>query len=417
MVSSACTIDRVVATALLSAAGDGGALDAGPDELTLERQWGAFAESLPLPPCADGGVLVVNTLDDTLEGGPTLSSVAAAGPTLSFREALFVASNRAGPDRIHFDATVFPPNVANVIRVTDALLPFPRVLNTCIDARGRGVIVQFDYLTSCETCSWSLGSGSQLSGLVLKGRMGKLGVDQAVVAGNRFSIAYQALQISDGAVIGPWNVFGHGAYGVRLDFYFLNLPSSIEGNFFGVEPTTHANLDLTVGITAFEPVRIADNLSNSTFQVLGTGAGVITQNQLRGFGGFPSLTVQGEGWSVSQNVLEGGVNNSLGNGPRGNSFSQNTFAGELNGDGKRAPPTDAGLGSIGGTCPENGAVEISTRSGASWVAIGTTACTGSTWSFSSSLLVAGVEARTLFTPTATLHTGPSSAPLLIPGTR
>ena len=414
LASSACTVDRVVATAR---GADAGQRDAGPDELTLEREWGVFAETLPLPPCVDGGVLLVNTVADELQGGSTLSTLAEAGPTLSFREALFLAQNSPGPHRIHFDPAVFPPNAAATIHVIDGALRFPgSLVATCIDARGRGVIVAFDFAQTCDLCTWHMGAGSQMSGMVLKGNMGKLGVGSAVIAGNRFMISYQALQIADGAVIGPWNVFGHGAYGVRLDFYFANTPARIEGNYFGVEPTTRADLGLTVGISLFQRARVSDNVSNSTLQISGAPGGTITQNQLLRLGGYPLLTVQGEGWVVSQNRLEGGANNFLGLGPNGNSFSSNIIEGSFNSDGKGAPPTDAGVGSISGTCPEAGTVEVLIRSGTTWAPMGTGSCLGATWSATSPQLTAGVEASTLFTPALTRHTGPLSPSLQVPGT-
>jgi hypothetical protein len=65
----------------------------------------------------DNGQLVVTTLDDELDGGDTSTTVDEVGGAndLSLREAMVIANNRAGPDTIIFDNTVFPPGVEKTI--------------------------------------------------------------------------------------------------------------------------------------------------------------------------------------------------------------------------------------------------------------------------------------------------------------
>lgn len=414
-----CTVDRVVA---ISGGGvDGGEVaDAGGlEELALERQWGVFADALPIRRCTDGGVLVVDTLDDLLEGGPGLNDRAAAGTTLSLREALFLATNTPGPHLVTFDPAVFPPGAATTIHVTDDALPYPGgvLVDTCIDGRGRGVIVEFAFTDRCaHFCSWALGSGSQLTGLVLKGNMGKIGVSEALVAGNRLMIAYQALQVTNGSVIGPWNVFGHGTYGVRLDFYFGANPTQvvIDGNYFGLEPTTMRGLDLRVAVTLFTGARFTNNVGNAALQLTGTEGGTVASNTLLQVGnGAPYVTVSGSGWRIGPlNHFEGSVNNFTSG---GNSFFQNVIVGAFTSTGLTAPIADAGLGSVTGACPADGTVEVYTRAGSTWAPVSSVTCTpASAWSLASPALAFGLEAGTLFTETTNGNTGPFSPTFPIP---
>lgn len=413
---ASCTVDHVVATAMAFVAIDAGAGDAGPDEATLELQWGVYAQGLPIPACNDGGVLLVDALDDDLEGGPTITTRAAAGATLSLREAIFLAANTPGPHVINFDAAVFPPNAAATIH-SDEDLAFPnqQLLDTCIDARGRGVIVEFGFTQFCQNnCAWELGPRSQMTGLVLKGNMGKMGVADALIAGNRFMITYQALQLFDGAVIGPSNVFGHGVFGVRLDFYSTSRVASVDGNFFGVEPTTGANLDLRVAISSFKPMRIIDNISFGAMQLSGDEGGTVTGNEMRGIASV--VTVQGKDWQLSQNNFVGEVHN-LTTMAIGNRFLTNTFAGIFtSGNGVTAAPTDGGVGSIEGGCPAEGQVEVYLREGTTFRPLGFAPCHSGqpTWSFSSGELARGAEAATLFTGATTKNTGAFSPSFDLP---
>lgn len=412
LVGFGCTQNRVVATTRADAGVDAGT------QLDLERGWGRFAQSLPIQACDGGAQLVVDTLDDLLEGGPLLNDRSAAGATLSLREAIFLAANTPGPHRIAFDPRVFPAGDAAVIRVSDASLRFPNqsLQNTCIDARDRGVIVEFAFPAPCEAlCMWSMGAGSQLTGLVIKGNAGKMLVGGALIAGNRFAVEYQALEAYPGAVIGPWNVFGHGDYGVRVDLSSPT-PVRIEGNFFGVEPGTLENTHLTVSAVVFDAVSFTDNTSGALLELSGAG-GEVSRNVFHKSRFDLVLTAGGAGWALGPgNIFEGGVSIVRGgsNGP-GNRLFANTFVGEVFSDGLIAPPTDGGAGSITGDCPGAGTVEVYARADATWSAVGTAGCQPSQrWALSSSVLNAGLEARTLFTDALIGQTGPFSPALVVP---
>lgn len=414
VVLASCSVDHVIAVSKSFDSTDAGT-DAGLDERTIELQWGMYAQQLSLPRCADGGVLLVDSLDDEVEGGDDMTDRAAAGATLSLREAIVLAFNTPGRHTIAFDAAVFPPNAAATIQVSQEK-NFPgALLDTCIDARGRGVIVEFQYRDFCSSnCAWSLGRGSLMVGLVLKGAMGKMGLAHAQVAGNRFMVDYQALQASDAAVVGPHNVFGHGSYGVRVDFYAGTTIASIENNFFGIEPTTGANLDLLVGLTIFRRIRAINNVSRSAMQLSGSEGGAFTQNQQLGI--TSSLIVQGSDWLVSQNTLASAINHPTQT--TGNRFIQNIYGGTYTSEaGATAPATDGGVGSLTGTCPAIGQVELYRREGAQWQPLGGTAlCRDGqpTWSITSVELVGGTETKTLFTGLVDGNTGPFSPSFAIP---
>lgn len=169
MLALGCTVDRTVATARL----DAGELEAG-SQAELDQRWGQFVATLGIAACIDGGVLTVESAGDELGGGTSLNARANAGATLPFREALFIAANSPGPHRILFDSTTFTPGSAPTIVIIDAGVPFPPPLTaTCIDARDRAVVIDFRLRTGDsqrgQPCMFSLGAGSQMTGLVING--------------------------------------------------------------------------------------------------------------------------------------------------------------------------------------------------------------------------------------------------------
>ncbi len=405
---SACSGERVVAI-------QGGA-DAGPDEVTLERQWGVYALSFAIDRCPDAGLLVVDTLADELEGGAGLNARAGAGLRLSLREALWLAANTPGQHLITFDPMVFAPSSGATISMTDDAEPFPPPLvDTCIDARGLSVIV--DFQGCARNCAWSLDRRSQMIGLVLKGDMAMMRASDAVVAGNRFMVRGVAVQAANGAVIGPSNVFGHGGTAVRIDASASGATTipSVEENSFGVEPATGADLGLGVAVSAVGRLRIINNVSNAAMELGGNEGGGLSANQLVHSGAKPPrVTLSGDGWLISQNLLGGGVENSPPAG-QGNTVIQNIIDESLVSVGAVAPPTDGGVGSVSGTCPPVvGMVELYSHLGARWSPVAFTTCEpGAEWSLTSASLVPGVEVSTLFTVTTKPNTGPFSAPLTI----
>ncbi len=86
--------------------------------------------------------LVVTGAGDELDGDPvTLADPADAGPTLSMREALTIAANRPGPDRISIDRTaVTTPITVSAAKASDAAVWAPITdADTFIDGGGARV--------------------------------------------------------------------------------------------------------------------------------------------------------------------------------------------------------------------------------------------------------------------------------------
>lgn len=417
-----CTIDRVTATRLVDErAVDAGAVaadDGGVDEASLERRWGQFSQRLAIGACTTGEALVVDTVDDTLEGGPVLTDRSKAGPTLSLREALFLAAYTVGPHRIHFDARVFPPGEAAIIHITDGSLPMPPpVMSTCIDARGRGVIIEVvtnSFSAKCPqgVCMWSLGPGSQMTGLVIKGYGDPIDISFALVAGNRFSVSNTALNASDGAIIGPWNVFGHGQNAIILDAYQQNPPvmARIDGNFFGVEPTTLVDLTLKTAFGAAGGLEFVNNVARAEITALGS-AGTISNNRFLNRGS--PVFVLGTGWQIGPgNTFVGSIVSGS------NHIFGNTVEGSIFSSGLVAPLSDARVGSVTGACVADGTVEVSIEihslSFPVWAPVGSTSCKANeTWSVESSQLRVGIRAASLFTSADGGTTGPYSTPMTI----
>jgi hypothetical protein len=92
------------------------------------------------------GLLVVNDTTDAMDGDPaSLADPADSGPTLSMREALTIANNRAGADRIIIDTTaVTTPIVVNGSPAT-ANSQWPVLTDDDTFVDGGGAAVRWDY--------------------------------------------------------------------------------------------------------------------------------------------------------------------------------------------------------------------------------------------------------------------------------
>ncbi len=231
----------------------------GVDEGCVE--WPAFVESLDVPDCPAAPVLTVDTTADQLDGATAdLTDRSAAGAELSFREALWIASNRPGRDTIRFDQDAFPRSLPTpiVLRVD---LPFP--LNTaqvCIDGRGNDVVVRWDG-DGPTPAIWRLAEDSLQVGLTLYDMPFELEAYDSQVAGCRFA--------TDGKVLRPgsrpWSIdvvdslFGPGnvvAETVRV----AGSDVRIDGNYFGYDPATRYAIPLGTGVDMRFPAELCDNV-------------------------------------------------------------------------------------------------------------------------------------------------------------
>lgn len=239
--------------------------------------WGEYAATLDVPKCPDGEVLLVDTLDDELEGGPVLASRDQAGALLSFREALTIAANRGGPHSVYFDPEVFPADGTQVVLLRRNL-PFPpRLSQICIDGRHRGVTFAWEPSidTGCEACVWDLHEGSLQVGISLRDVPWALTVWGGHLAGCRVSSVYP-INIGSGAKLGPGNVVGPLGSGPGVLVLNSMGLQTIKDNFFGYDPTTgHVLTPLAAGIAGSGAVNMTGNVvlaSVNYFDRLGDGS-------------------------------------------------------------------------------------------------------------------------------------------------
>lgn len=232
--------------------------DGGVDGGTfVSMPWGTYAASLDVPACPPGAPLLVNTTEEGVDGDFT--DPAQTGPTLSFLQALRIATNRSGPDTITFDADVFPLRNPGVIRLSgDAKLTY--LQQTCIDGRDRGVIIEWATSNSCTDCIWGLTNDSLQVGLTLRSAPGPLSVrGGSQVAGCFLDGEFPSADVANGTV-GPGNVLT-GTLGciVRFD------DSTVKGNFFGYDPTTQTRMKpgLQAGLQLFGNAEVAENTFSS----------------------------------------------------------------------------------------------------------------------------------------------------------
>ena len=88
---------------------------------------------------------------DRMAGPPTMSSLADLPPGttgLALREALAIAANHAGPDRIDFDPAVFPAAAPQAIAIDTPLVVAGD--GTTVDASAAGVVIAPSSATPIE---------------------------------------------------------------------------------------------------------------------------------------------------------------------------------------------------------------------------------------------------------------------------
>lgn len=213
--------------------------------------WGTHAATLAVADCAalsDGRapLVVDSTGDFLLDGGASLTD--PGGQPLSLRQAMTIAANRPGLDVILFEPTRFPPEAPATISLVSFSLPL-QVGPMCIDARNRGVVIEFDEGSNF----WPLEPGSLQVGLTFLNAAQRQFVRGAQVAGCRFGTDGLAeyrpqsswnVQVTGDSIIGPGNVFV-GNTGVRV---FGGPKTVITENTFGYDPLTGVTLPMSSGI-------------------------------------------------------------------------------------------------------------------------------------------------------------------------
>jgi len=224
------------------------------DGVSSPEPWGRWTQALAIAPCAVGAELVVNTTGQELEGGSTLADPANAGSTLSFVEAITIAVNRGGTNTILFDPAVFPIENPTPIQL-DGTVSFPmsQAQGTCIDGRGRGVVIEWSGGGDMPLSVWGLGTGSRMIGLTLLGVPFEISVFDAEVAGCRIDTDGFAIR---NAVNGrPWSLettrseFGPGNVMAGSTLRAWS-DSIIHDSYFGVDPITRATFESSTGIHA-----------------------------------------------------------------------------------------------------------------------------------------------------------------------
>lgn len=258
-----------------------------PDASVPQIRWGDYAATLDVPKCPDGGILLVDRLDDEFEGGRSLSSRDLAGAHLSFREAITIASNRGGPHSILFDEEVFPVDGGQVVLLRRDLFIPPLLTQTCIDGRHRGVTFAWEPSISvgCPNCSWELGEGSLLVGITMQDIPWTLTIrGGGQVAGCRLNGEY-AINLHSASKFGPGNVLGPFGPEIAVQS-FSGAPLTIEGNFIGYDPTTGRLLTpFRTGITGAGPLNMTANVVLAIANFFGRPSGsTITHNA---FGAIP----------------------------------------------------------------------------------------------------------------------------------
>ena len=418
--------------ALFSSSADAGLVDAGRPIVP----WGTWTASLPVPACPNANTLIVTTVADEPVGAThpweAFASAAEAGPSMSFREAMWVAANHPGPDTIVFDAASFPPDAPATIELAN--LPMPQNLSDlCLDGRGRGVVLHWGPESVGSPGNvWRVGPSSLMVGLVIATVPFRFSVTAGgQVAGCRFRVddpraagdGFFSLDMS-GGVIGPGNVFaGPGGLSVSAP----SIRSEIIGNYFGIDPRTRATFILNRGAMLWSSIVGEVVFRENLFSLSSSGVGieapfgaaagarlVVEQNTLTGASRAISTVLLrgriGPDNLIYDNAVAIDVTSSTMMITR-NSLFNNTVA--LIGAGP-APTALFIDGGIGGLCPAPGLVEaFSDAADEAEHFLGDAACDQSLAFFVSAALPRGRNVTTTFTA---LDGGTSllSAPVAVP---
>jgi hypothetical protein len=164
--------------------------------------------------------LIVTVTTDEQDGDVSMSTVLEAGgpDALSLREAMLIANNRVGPDRILFSPSVFPPGSVQTITIGSGDgKPLPRLTDddteiTAVDPSGTQLGVQLAPATEYDNGRYVPAVGSQATGTTIRGL--------------RFQDFQSAVQFAGGSVTIEKNLidcnqfYGHGidgaGVGIRL---------------------------------------------------------------------------------------------------------------------------------------------------------------------------------------------------------
>ena len=368
-------------------------VDAGVDA-GVAAAWGSWAASLSVPSCIDGGLLIVNTLEGTLLD---TTITAPPGPTLSLPEALWVARNRPGPDTIAFSESVFPSSAPGTIRLGSGPQLPQDLTEVCIDARNRGVIVDWAGLVNPNLNHiWGLTEGSVQIGLVLVNTPSPQYVIRSQVAGCR--VGTDGLTASangffaltgTGAMIGPGNAIGGGAW-------FSD--SEIFENDLNHDPLTHVTLPRAFIVRCDPPmVHIRNNVAAGfdlslfrTGEVTMNGNSIGVDRQRRPVGGTSSTGISISGYASTAYAFIGPNNVITGReyavtvfSPTVVQVAQNSIWGNTNGIASTAvsPPVIVSVdgGFVEGTCATPGLIELfSDRGNQGEIYMTSTTC-GTTW--------------------------------------
>lgn len=405
----------------------------------------------PCPSEPSNRVLVVNTTADEFDGSGDAGALVdanQAGEALSFREAMWIARNRAGGDTILFDPSVFPADRPATINLGSARFPAD-LSDVCIDGRGRGVVVAWDpSLSTDDKIPWPIQGGSRMLGLTVFYPPGPLRVKNGQVAACRLGTDGHAdlsrghwIAAETGSEIGPGNVL-LGSMFVSSEQPFA---IHVHHNHFGVDPVTGALLPVAIGVqTAGNGSTIDDNMfvvqraaifasligaadlrvrnnrlnvgtsGNETRLLLYAGEGssiIISGNQIRGSGPALSLGLFAHA-HITQNSVTGG------NGIDASPFVITCCTIEGAQRGFVAPALGADGGVVFGGCPAKGSVEVFTDpQGEAKTYLGSTACAGDGGTWSLALDAGALESfvTTTFTDSTSvgLRTGALSAPVRV----
>lgn len=368
--------------------------DAGPGPL----EWGVYAATLPVPACPDAPTLVVSTIEDQLDTGSTISDPAAAGAELSLAEALWIAFNRSGPDTILFDAEIFKVDAPATIFMPQRR-PLPQdLIETCIDARARGVIVDWgqpDESTMVRADAiWGVGAGSLEVGLVfLHPPYGQ--TVQGQMAGCRFAtdglVAARGspFVITATGTLGPGNVVLQGAMinaGVMRD-NFVNY-DPLTGIQFGGDAMVQvvdgasliqANVFSGVFVSLFRSGQVT--FRHNWVGVTPSGISLRTAPggvAISGYGTEPRATIG------PANTITGGATGVSSNIDGPVRITKNLiFGNEIGIWSTLAAPaiTTIESGMVRGTCPRDGHIEVfGDRGNQGEFFLGETDCTNGAWS-------------------------------------
>ncbi|MDP2272387.1 MAG: hypothetical protein Q8N23_28855 [Archangium sp.] len=344
-----------------------------PDAGPVVVPWGEWVQTLSVPACATADALVVNTIEDEAVGGArpweTWSSAAEAGPTLSLREALWIAWNHPGPDTILFDAAVFPSQAPATVRL--GALPMPVNLDDfCLDARGRGVLIGWGPESVGDVNGmWRVGPNSLMVGVSFVTVPSRFRVFSGQLVGCRFldeapGDAFFSIDLTGGTV-GPGNVFA-GPGGIAVTTTVTR--SAIVDNFFGVDPRTAEQLPLRRGVMLWGGFAGEVYLRGNTF--LGNEVGIEAP-----FDSAASVLIveRNDFFSMGRAVASGSVRGQVGplNTIRDSGIGVQVTSGEMvitrnsiSGGGVPIAgpgPSPTGLfidGGVGGVCPGDGLVEL-----------------------------------------------------------